>query len=208
MIEVEHFIYAVDIIGTLVFAISGVLTAVDKKFDFVGAIVIGTATAIGGGTIRDLLIGSIPVGWLQDTNYLLTVFAAVLICYFFHNPVRRWRKGMFIFDTIGIGLFTILGIQKTLAIGLAPVIAIIMGVVTAVFGGILRDILTNRDPLIFRKEIYATACLIGGIIYVVTLQYISNPNLCMSLGVGAVILIRALSVKFHWSIPYSPRGWV
>jgi uncharacterized membrane protein YeiH len=208
MIEVEHFIYAVDIVGTLVFAISGVLTAVDKKFDFVGAIVIGTVTAIGGGTIRDLLIGSTPVGWLQDTNYLLTILTAILICYFFHNPVRKWRRGMFVFDTIGIGLFTILGVQKTLAIGLAPAIAITMGVVSAVFGGIIRDILTNREPLIFRKEIYATACLVGATIYVICLDLIPNQNICMTLGVGSVIIIRALAVYFHWSLPYSPRNWV
>lgn len=207
MIEVEHFIYAVDIIGTLVFAISGVLTAVDKKFDFVGAIVIGTVTAIGGGTIRDLLIGATPVGWLQDINYLVTIFSAILICYFFHDPVRRWRKGMFIFDTIGIGMFTILGVQKTLAIGLDPMIAITMGVVSAVFGGVIRDILTNREPLIFRREIYATACLVGAFIYVLTFNLFENQNICMSLGVGSVIIIRALSVKFHWSLPYSPRQW-
>lgn len=208
MIEVDHFIYAVDIIGTLVFAISGVLTAIEKKFDFVGAIVIGTVTAIGGGTIRDLLIGSTPVGWLKDTNYLFTIITAILICYFFHNGVKKLRKGLFVFDTIGIGLFTVLGVQKTLSLGLSPMVAVTMGVVSAVFGGIIRDILTNREPLIFRKEIYATACLAGASVYVLALNVVDNQNLCMSLGVGTVIIIRSLAVYFHWSLPYSPRNWV
>lgn len=208
LIAFENFIVFIDIIGTLVFAISGVLTAVEKKFDFVGAVIIGSVTAIGGGTIRDVLIGSTPVGWMQNPEYLFTIICAVIICYFFYAPVVKWRKGLFLFDTIGIGLFTILGVQKTLDIGLHPLIAVTMGVVSAVFGGVLRDILTNREPLIFRKEIYATACLIGALAYIFATTLMTNQNVSMIIGISIVIIIRSLSVKFHWTLPYTPRNWI
>lgn len=207
MIEFDLFIYSIDLLGTLAFAISGVLTAVEKKFDFVGAIIIGSVTAIGGGTVRDILIGATPVGWMKDLNYLVVIITGVLICYFFYEPVRRFRKGLFLFDTIGISLFTMLGLQKTLSIGLSPVIAITMGVVSAVFGGVLRDILTNREPLIFRKEIYATACLSGGITYVLAFPFFENPKISLIIGAVVVILIRSLAVRYHWSLPFTPRKW-
>lgn len=208
MLELNIFIYSIDLIGTLVFAISGVLTAVEKKFDFVGAVIIGTVTAIGGGTVRDILIGAAPVGWMKDLNYLIAILSGVLICYFFYKPVIRFRKGLFLFDTIGISLFTMLGVEKTLKLGLSPVIAITMGVVSAVFGGVIRDILTNREPLIFRKEIYATACFAGALVYVITNQLLNQPNLNLLIGASIVTTIRTLAVKFHWSLPFTPRNWI
>ena len=208
MLELNTFIYSIDLIGTLVFAISGVLTAVEKKFDFVGAVIIGTVTAIGGGTVRDLLIGATPVGWLKDLNYLIAILAGVLICYLFYQPVLRFRKGLFLFDTIGISLFSMLGVEKTLEAGLSPIIAITMGVVSAVFGGVIRDILTNRDPLIFRKEIYATACFAGGVVYVLSNIFLNRPNLNLIIGATVVIAIRSLAVKFHWTLPFTPRNWI
>jgi len=150
-------IYAIDLMGTLVFAISGVITATEKKFDLVGATIIGLVTAIGGGTVRDVLIGETPVGWMKDLNYLLVIFLAIPLCFFFIHIIRKLRRSVFLFDTIGIGLFTILGLQKTLGMGLSPVVALLMGVVSAVFGGVIRDVLSNEVPLIFRKEIYASA---------------------------------------------------
>lgn len=152
-------IYIFDLTGTFVFAISGVLIALSKKFDVVGSIIIGIVTAVGGGTIRDLLIGETPVSWLQDLNYLYVILAAVLISYLFKRQISSLSKGMFLFDTMGIGLFTIMGLQKTLDVGLSIPIAVMMGIVSAVFGGVIRDVLTNEIPLIFRKEIYATAWL-------------------------------------------------
>ena len=110
-------IYAVDLFGTLVFAISGVLAAVEKKFDLVGTFILGLVTAVGGGTLRDVLIGATPVGWMNDLNYLYAILLALPICYFFQTGIQKLRKGVFLFDTIGIGLFTILGLQKTLDIG-------------------------------------------------------------------------------------------
>jgi len=198
-------IYILDIVGTLVFAISGILTAIDSDFDVVGASIIGMVTAVGGGTLRDMLIGQTPVGWMTDLNYLWTIIAALILSYLFKKRIIKLRKSMFFFDTIGIGLFTILGLQKTLSIGLEPPIAILMGIVSAVFGGIIRDVLTNKVPLIFRKEIYASACLAGGLVFL-GLEQISNiPTLNMIVSMLTVVIIRYLSVRNNWSLKLPAR---
>ncbi|PHS10809.1 MAG: hypothetical protein COA88_00545 [Kordia sp.] len=193
-------IYILDIVGTLVFAISGILTAIDSKFDVVGASIIGMVTAVGGGTLRDILIGQTPVGWMTDLNYLWTIIAALLLSYLFKKRILKLRKSMFFFDTIGIGLFTILGLQKTLSVGLEPPIAILMGIVSAVFGGIIRDVLTNEVPLIFRKEIYASACLAGGLVFLVLEQISGISTLNMLISMLTVVVIRYLSVRNNWSL--------
>jgi len=198
-------IYILDIIGTLVFAISGVMTAIDSDFDVVGASIIGMVTAVGGGTLRDMLIGQTPVGWMADLNYLWTIIVALLLSYLFKNSISKLRKGMFFFDTIGIGLFTILGLQKTLFIGLEPPIAILMGIVSAVFGGIIRDVLTNKIPLIFRKEIYASACLVGGLVFLILQQFSNITILNMGVSMMTVVIIRYLSVRNNWSLKLPVR---
>lgn len=202
----QTIIYTVDIIGTLVFAISGVMVAVEKKYDLVGALVLGFVTAVGGGTLRDLLIGQTPVGWMKDMVYLYMILAALPICYFFRVYILQLRKSLFIFDTIGIGLFTILGLEKTMSLGLPPLIAILMGVVSAVFGGVIRDVLSNEVPLIFRKEVYASACFIGAIVYWIGEQINPSSLLNMLISMALVIMIRYLSVKNNWGLPYSPMN--
>jgi len=196
----EYWIYIIDLIGTFVFAISGVLTAIDKKFDLVGSIIIGIVTAVGGGTLRDILIGETPVGWMKDLNYLFVIIIAVAVSYLFKNIILKLRKSMFFFDTLGIGLFTILGLQKTLEVGLTIPIALMMGVVSAVFGGVIRDVITNIVPLIFRKEIYATACLIGGIVFILLEQVNDFQIINMVISMIIVMLIRYISVKRKWSL--------
>ena len=151
-------IYFFDLAGTFVFAISGALTAIQRKLDIFGSSVIALVTALGGGTLRDILIGRQPVGWLLDNNYLLIIAAGIAVSYIFGQSVQKLRRTLFLFDTIGIGLYTILGLERTLGLGLSMPIAVIMGTVSAVFGGVIRDVLCNEVPLIFRKEIYATAC--------------------------------------------------
>lgn len=198
-------IYFVDLFGTCVFAISGVLTAIQKKFDLVGTLIIGFVTAIGGGTIRDLLIGRFPVGWLNDRNYFVVILVGYFIAYAFKNVVLNFKKSMFLFDTIGIGLFTILGIQIALAANLNVEICLIMGVVSACFGGVVRDVLTNEIPLIFRKEIYATACLVGGIVYLLLLKISTLENLNIAASICTVILIRYLSIRNGWSLNFSGK---
>lgn len=196
--------YLLDLFGTLVFAISGVLAAVEKKFDLVGAFVLGTVTAIGGGTLRDILIGETPVAWMKDPNYLYAIFFSLPLCFFFRNTILGLRKSLFLFDSIGIALFTIIGLEKTLALGLSPLMAIAMGIVSAVFGGILRDVLSNEVPLIFRKEIYATACLIGAIAYLALNTVMANSWIPIVIAMIVVFLIRYFSVVRKWSIPFNP----
>lgn len=200
-----EWIYLVDLFGTCVFAISGVLTAIQKKFDIVGTLIIGFVTAIGGGTLRDLLIGRTPVGWLNDRNYFLVIIAGYFIAYAFKNKIIRFKKSMFLFDTIGIGLFTILGIQIAIQYELNTEICLIMGVISACFGGVIRDVLTNEIPLIFRKEIYATACFIGGIVYLVLHKLSQFENINISSSIIIVILIRYFAVKNKWSLNFSNK---
>ncbi|MEM6300018.1 MAG: trimeric intracellular cation channel family protein [Bacteroidota bacterium] len=198
-------IYVLDLIGTLVFAISGVLAGVDKKFDLMGVLILGLVTAVGGGTLRDILIGQTPVGWMNDLNYVYIIFAALPLAYIFKTHILRFRRGMFLFDTIGIGLFTIAGLQKTLNSGLSPVIALLMGVVSASFGGVIRDVLSNQVPLIFRREIYATACLLGGSTYLGLEYFQPEGQYNMILSVIVVMVIRYLAVRYKWSLNFEER---
>lgn len=197
----EIILYVLDLTGTFVFAISGMITAAQKKFDLFGATVIAFVTAIGGGTLRDVLIGSQPVGWMNDLTYIYLIISAVAITLLFKSYIMRLRKTLFLFDTIGIAVFTILGLQKTLGYGLSPVIALLMGTISAVFGGVIRDTLTNEIPLIFREEIYATACLFGGLMYLMSQMLIPSGPLSILIAVLSIIGVRIAAVKFHWSLP-------
>ncbi|MCV9387790.1 trimeric intracellular cation channel family protein [Reichenbachiella ulvae] len=194
-------IYILNLVGTVVFAISGALTASDYEMDGFGAVVIAFITALGGGTIRDLLLDSHPVGWMGDTNYLYAVLLAVLLSYLFKRWIVSLRRTMFLFDTIGIGLFAVLGTQKALGFEMSYSIAMMMGVVSAVFGGVIRDILVGRVPLIFRKEIYATACLAGAALYLILIQFSLPDYLTLIIPIVCIMIIRLLAVKYEWSLP-------
>lgn len=196
-------IYFLDLFGTTIFAISGVLTAMGKKFDLVGTLIIGFVTAIGGGTIRDILIGRFPVGWLNDRNYFIAIILGCLLAYIFKGKILYLKKSMFLFDTIGIGMFTILGIQISQQSNLSLETSLLMGVISACFGGVIRDVLTNEIPLIFRKEIYATACLIGGVFYILLTQISPFENLNIICSILIVFIIRYLSVKYKWSLNFN-----
>ena len=195
-------IYCVDLFGTAVFAISGVLTAIQKKFDLMGTLIIGFVTAIGGGTLRDILIGRFPVGWLNDRNYFLVIILGYIIAYAFKNRILKLKKSMFLFDTIGIGLFTILGIQIALQKGLSIESCLMMGVISACFGGVTRDVLANEIPLIFRKEIYATACLLGGVVYIILTKISTLENLNIIISIAMVSIIRYLSIRRNWTLNF------
>lgn len=198
-----EWIYFVDLFGTVIFTISGVLTAIQKKFDLVGTLIIGFVTALGGGTIRDLLIGRFPVGWLNDRNYLFVILIGFIIAYLFKEWIIKLKKSMFLFDTIGIGLFTILGIETALEFGLNIEYSLILGVISACFGGVIRDVLTNEVPLIFRKEIYATACFVGGIVYVFIKKVSDLVDLNILISILIVILIRYFAVKKKWTLNFN-----
>lgn len=194
-------IYILDLMGTFAFAVSGMITATEKKLDLFGGAVIAFVTAIGGGTIRDLLIGSRPVHWITDLNYSYAIFLAIIVSYFFKPSILKHKKTMFLFDAIGIGIFTIMGVQKTLSLGLLPIIAIMMGTISAVFGGVIRDILCNRIPSILRKEIYATACVIGAILFLILDSFLLNMHVIILMTIITIIVIRICAIKKGWSLP-------
>ncbi|WP_420577143.1 trimeric intracellular cation channel family protein [Ekhidna sp.] len=194
-------LYFIDIVGTMVFAISGALAGRDKKLDFFGIAAVGLITAIGGGTMRDILLGSTPVGWMNDLIYLIMIGSGILISLLFGKAVLKLRRTFFMFDTVGIAVFTVLGLQKALTIGVHPVIAIMMGMVSAVFGGVIRDIVCNEIPLIFRKEIYALTCLCGGILYVILQRFGLDQGWNILITVLFIASFRILAVKFKWQLP-------
>tara|TARA_R110002050_G_scaffold13303_4_gene42346 strand:+ start:53 stop:679 length:627 start_codon:yes stop_codon:yes gene_type:complete len=194
-------IYVLDIIGTFAFAISGALVASDKKFDLFGVIIIAFVTAVGGGMTRDVLINAHPINWIGDLNYIWTIMAAVVFTFLFKSKIAHLSKTMFLFDTIGIGVFTMLGVQKGLSFDLHPFIAVVMGMVSAVIGGVIRDVLTNEVPLIFKKEIYASACLAGGTVFLLTNHFNAPESIQFFATILTVILIRLLAVKFNLQLP-------
>ena len=195
------FYLVIDILGTVAFAISGVLVAMEKKLDLFGVVIIAFVTAVGGGTLRDFLIGNTPVGWMTTPVYLITITATVIAAIIFVNQLRYFRKSLFLFDTIGLGLYTMAGVEKGINAGLSPVICIILGTITASFGGVIRDILCNEIPVIFRKEVYATICILGGIFYFVIIQFPVATTVAYAAAILSIIVMRLLAVKFKISLP-------
>lgn len=195
------FYFITDILGTIAFAISGVLVAMDKKLDLFGVFIIAFVTAVGGGTLRDILIGNTPVIWLQQTTYLIVIVGAVVFALLLREKIKYLRTSLFLFDTIGIGLYTMVGIEKGMEAGLLPVMCIALGTITASFGGVIRDILCNEIPVIFRKEIYATACVLGGVGYFLLRQLPFDDNYAYVAGIVIIIGIRLLAVRFKIALP-------
>jgi uncharacterized membrane protein YeiH len=195
------FYFIIDILGTIAFAISGVLVAMDKRLDVFGVLIIAFVTAVGGGTLRDLLIGIKPVGWLNAPMHLMIIVVTVLLAIIFVKQLKYVRKSLFLFDTIGIGLYTMVGIEKGLAADLSPVMCIALGTITACFGGVIRDILCNEIPVIFRKEIYATVCILGGLVYFFLIQFPIENTIAYSMAIVTIIIMRVLAVQFKISLP-------
>lgn len=190
-----------DSIGTLVFAISGALTAIYKKLDLFGVYCIAFVTALGGGTVRDVMIGRTPVGWMQDMNYIYIITFGFLLSIIFNRYLDKLRISMFLFDSIGLGVFTLIGLEKGIEYGLNPLICVILGTLTATFGGVIRDILCNEIPVLFRKEIYATLCIAGGILYFILKELHFEQNF-ISLAVTIFIIVsRLIAFKYNWSLP-------
>ena len=190
-----------DILGTITFAVSGVLTALHKRMDSFGIFIIAFVTAVGGGTLRDVLIGNTPVSWMLDIKYIYIIALAVIFALVFRNRLKHLRNSLFLFDTIGLGVFTIIGIEEGLEIGLHPIICIALGTMTACFGGVIRDILSNEIPIIFRKEIYATACVIGSVFFLGLSEIGIAENLTYISTSSVIILIRILAIKYNLSLP-------
>lgn len=198
--------YSFELLGTFFFAISGALVVRDQENDLFGASFTGFVTAIGGGTLRDIMLGSYPLVWIGDINFLYAILCGVMIAYFFFNQLIRLTRTLLVFDTLGIAFFTILGVEKALHLGVRPEIAAIMGMFSAVMGGVLRDILTNETPVLFRKEIYATACLAGAVLYLLLFKLEVDRSINLALSSMLIILIRLLAVKFKLALPTFKRA--
>jgi len=195
------FYLTIDILGTMAFAISGVLVAMEKKLDMFGVFIIAFVTAIGGGTLCDTLIGNTPVVWMRDYTYILVVLLSVVFAVIFVKQLKYLRRTLFLFDTMGMGLFTMVGVEKGLSADLLPIMCIALGTITACFGGVIRDILCNEIPVIFRKEVYATACILGAASYFLLRQQPMNIEYAYVGAILATIIIRLLAVKFKISLP-------
>ena len=201
------FLFVIEVIGTIAFAISGIRLAAYKHFDLFGAYTIGLVTATGGGTLRDVML-NLPVFWLQTPVYLAVTAISLLIVVIFRKMLVSHDKLLFSFDAIGLALFVVIGIQKTLGEGYPMWAAIIMGTITGSFGGVIRDILINEEPLFFRKDIYATACIAGGVVYWLIASLGGNGIMQQSACAVTVILLRICALRFNWALPvisYSPR---
>lgn len=195
------FYFLMDLLGTVAFAISGVLVAMEKRLDMFGVLIIAFVTAVGGGTLRDLLIGNTPVAWMQEATYIITIVGTVILAITFREKIKYLRKSLFLFDTLGIGLYTMVGIEKGLNAELLPVMCIILGTITASFGGVIRDILCNEIPVIFHKEIYATACVVGGLSYFLLRKLPLSDEYVYMTSILIVIGIRLLAVKYKIVLP-------
>lgn len=190
-----------DYIGTMVFAISGALAAMRHRFDPFGVLILATVTAVGGGSLRDVVIGRTPVGWMQDINYAYLIIAGTLIALVFRTYLVYVRRTMFLFDAIGLGLFTIIGVEIGLAAELHPIICILLGTLSASFGGVIRDILANEVPLIFHKEIYASISLLGGALFLLLQKTTLPSDWIYILTSGLVVIFRILAVRYNWVLP-------
>lgn len=192
--------FILEMLGTLAFAISGIRLASAKRFDWFGAYVVGFTTAIGGGTLRDVMLSMTPF-WMLDSVYLVVTAVALGIVIVLGRYLIRLNNTFFIFDAIGLGLFTVVGIEKTLAADFPLWVAVIMGTLTGAAGGVLRDILINEEPLIFRKEIYALACVFGGVVFWACEQVGISGAVLQITTAAAVIALRIVAVHYGLKLP-------
>ena len=196
----EFIIKLIERLGTFAFAISGIRHAAAKHFDWFGGYVCGIAVAIGGGTIRDVMLGTTPF-WMTNPIYLICTAVALLTVAFFGRWMEPLKNAWFVFDTLGLALFTIAGIQKSLDFGQAFWVAIIMGCITGSAGGVIRDVLLNNEPVIFHKEIYAMASVLGGMVYWALASFLLPLELTVIISFLTTCLIRFLAVRYHISLP-------
>lgn len=194
------FVQILDFVGTFAFAISGIRLASAKHFDWFGAYIVGLATAIGGGTLRDVMLNVTPV-WMTDPIYLICTAFAMFFVIIFGKYLIHLNNTFFFFDSIGLALFTVVGFEKSYTLGFPFWVAIIMGSITGAAGGVIRDVFINEIPLIFRKEIYAMACVVGGLAYWACLHLGLEDYLAQIIGGCTVFFVRILAVKYKLTLP-------
>lgn len=197
----QNFNFLIEVLGTISFAMSGAFAAMQRRFDPFGVLIIAFVTSVGGGTVRDLLL-DVPVFWMHDLWTCSLIFFTTIFAMIFKSVEKKFKVTLFMFDSFGLGLFTIIGLQKGLNADLHPVICITLGTITGCFGGIIRDILLNRIPLIFRKEIYATACIVGGGTFLLLAKFTNfSYTIVQIFTILLIVTIRTFAVKFQWQIP-------
>lgn len=201
MDPMELIISHITIVGSFVFAISGALTAMKKKLDPFGILIVSFITAVGGGTLRDMLLTGKDVFWLYETKIIYAVVAGAIIAMVLKNRLNFFNKPMFFYDAVGLGLFTITGVQIGIDYNLEPIICVLLGTITGVFGGVIRDVVVNRIPVVFKKEIYATASIFGAVLYLILIKLeVQNPYLQI-IPIVSIIIIRILAVSLKISLP-------
>jgi len=194
-------IYVLDLIGTTAFAASGAWVGVRKHMDLFGVLVLGVVTAVGGGTLRDLLLGDIPPFSLKDEAYIYIAIVVSLVVFANRKRFELFEKPLLYFDAIGLGTFVVIGTTKAIDFQLGALGAVLMGVMTGTAGGVMRDLLANQVPLILRREIYASACVAGGALLVILEGNGVAPAAATLLSAGTVILVRLLAIHYDWSLP-------
>ncbi|HWJ26571.1 MAG TPA: trimeric intracellular cation channel family protein [Flavisolibacter sp.] len=197
----SNFLNAIDILGTFAFAVSGAFSAMERKLDPFGTLIISFVTAIGGGTMRDLLVGNLPVNWLNNEITILIIFVSAVLTMLFGSYLKQLNMALFIFDALGLGLFTIIGLEIGIRHGFGGTVCIALGTISACFGGVLRDVLLNKVPLIFQKEIYALACIIGGTLYYILYHTDIDNNISRVGCILTIFFIRLIAVRFKLSLP-------
>ncbi|WP_160711060.1 trimeric intracellular cation channel family protein [Chitinophaga solisilvae] len=196
------FIQGLELLGTFAFAVSGATAAINKSYDIIGLLALAFVTAIGGGTIRDLLIGATPVAWLTDELTNSAIIAAAIIAALFVSYVKKLQNWLNVFDAIGLGLFTITGINKGVAVGLPIPICVALGVITGSFGGLLRDVISGEQPFLFTREVYAVASMAGGMLYILLGLHTSLPaDIIQSVSVTVIVAVRLFGLHYNWHLP-------
>lgn len=195
-----------DILGTIAFAISGALSAMNRKLDLFGIFIIAFVTATGGGALRDVLIGNTPVSWMQNTMTIYLVGGITILSIIFRHKINYLKKSLFLFDTIGLGICTIVGVETGITTDLEPIVCVALGTMTGCFGGVVRDILCNEIPVIFRKEIYATASIAGGFCFMILYNFNIDQNIIYISTTLLIIIIRLIVVKYKIALPLFTTG--
>ena len=210
--NLDSVLLAIELIGTVAFAITGVITAIEKNFDIFGAIVLGTVTAVGGGIVRDIILGYLPPMAFRKSVYAITAVVTSLavfwIAYFFGKRIQKhfdvYSQVINIFDSIGLSVFVIGGVNSAIACGFEEnmFLTVFVATLTGVGGGVLRDIMAGRVPKILRKRVYALAAIIGSVLYYILIHYqLCSTTLAIIIGAGSVIIIRILATVFRWNLP-------
>ena len=196
-----NFLFIIDILGTFSFAVSGAFLAMQKKLDPFGVLVLSFVTAIGGGTLRDIMIGNLPVSWLRNETATIVIFFSAIATMAFGRYLKQFTTTLFLFDALGLGLFTIIGIEMGIERDFSVGVCIAIGTITACFGGVLRDVLLNDVALLCGKEIYALACITGGLLYFLFNEVDLDSDVVKSLCILIIFTIRVLAFRFKLSLP-------